>query len=110
MHRGVEFAGENSLANLAHERAALAAMRQQLAGLVGIAGGFELDDLDGDIRRDQRQPPGDLLGLGERHGALARADPHLSHDWPSLYANRFPSRIKCGTGFRSKTLYRASSR
>ena len=66
-HRGADFGDEG---------AALAAMRQQLAGLVGIADGLELDDLDIELGRRGGQPPRDVLGLGKRHGALARADPH----------------------------------
>ena len=46
MHRRMQFAGQHRRADLRNERAALAAMRQQLAGLVEIACGFELDDLD----------------------------------------------------------------
>ena len=57
------------------EGAALAAMRQQLAGLVEIARGFELDDLDLDVGNGRGQAAGNLLGLGQRHRALARADP-----------------------------------
>ena len=63
-------------ANFGHESAALAAMHQQLAGLVGIPDGFELDDFDVELRRRRLQPPGNFLGLGQRHDALARADTH----------------------------------
>jgi len=51
-------------------------MHQKLAGLVGIADGFELDDFDIEIGRRRRQAPRNVLGLGKRHDALARADPH----------------------------------
>ena len=46
MHRGLQFAGAHGLADFGDEGAALAAMAQQLAGLVLIAAGFEPDDLD----------------------------------------------------------------
>ena len=36
---------------------------------------FELDDLDLEIGSGRGQAPGDFLGLGQRHDALARADP-----------------------------------
>jgi len=75
MHRGLQIARNNRLADFGDERAALAAMRQQLAGLIPIAGGFELDDLDLDIGDDRGQAPGNFLGLRQRHGALARAYP-----------------------------------
>jgi hypothetical protein len=48
MHRGVKFSGQHRLAYLRDKSAALAAMRQQLAGLVDITRRLELDDLDGD--------------------------------------------------------------
>ncbi len=76
MHRGVQFAGSDRGTDFGDEGAALAAMHQQFAGLVGIADGLEFDDLDIEIRCCRHQPPGNLLGLGKRHGALARADPH----------------------------------
>ena len=43
---------------------------------VGIPDGFELDDFDVELRRRRLQPPGNFLGLGQRHDALARADTH----------------------------------
>ncbi len=46
MHGRMQLPGNYRLADFGDECPALAAMRQQLAGLVGIACGFELDDLD----------------------------------------------------------------
>ncbi len=74
MHCGLQFAGDNRLADFGNECATLAAMRQQLAGLIRIACGFELHDLDIDIGSDRGEAPGNFLGLGHRHDALARAD------------------------------------
>ena len=54
-------------------------MLQQLAGLIGIARGFELDDLDIDVGSDRRQAPGNFFGLRQRHDALARAVTHCHH-------------------------------
>ena len=51
-------------------------MNQELAGLIAIAGGFELDDLDPQFGRRHRQALCNVLGLGQRHRALARAYPH----------------------------------
>ena len=48
----------------------------RFAGLVGIPDSLELDDFDAELGRHGQQPPGNLLGLGERHGTLARADTH----------------------------------
>src|SRR5271170_4433351 len=76
MHRGLQFARHHRLADFGDEGAALAAMRQQLADLVGIACGFELDDFDLEFGRDRAQAPGNLGGLRQRHDALAGADPH----------------------------------
>ncbi len=75
MHRRLQFAGQHGGADLCDKGTALAAMRQQLAGLVGIAGGLEFHDLDGEPRRGAHELPRDLVGLGERHDALARAYP-----------------------------------
>jgi hypothetical protein len=75
MHRGLQLARYNRLADFGDERAALAAVLQQLAGLIGIACGLELDDLDLEAGNGRGQPPCDLLGLGQRHHALARTDP-----------------------------------
>jgi hypothetical protein len=50
-------------------------MHQQFAGLLGIADGFEFYDFDLDAGRCRRKTPRNFLGLGKRHGALARADP-----------------------------------
>ena len=75
MHRGVQFARPDGIADFGHECAALAAMLQELAGLVGIACGFELDDFDIDTGNGRDETPGNFLGLGQRHDALARADP-----------------------------------
>ena len=75
MHRGLQVASNHRLADFGNERAALAAMRQQLAGLIPVARGLELDDLDLDIGSDRDQAPGNFLGLRQRHGALARAYP-----------------------------------
>ena len=69
----MQFAGPYGVADLGHEGATLAAMRQQLAGLVGIAGGLELDDLD--IGAGGGQAAGYFRGLGKRHDALSRSDP-----------------------------------
>ena len=74
-YRGVQLAGAHRVANFSHESATLAAVLQQLAGLVLIARRFELDDFDLDIGSGRGQTPGDFLGLGQRHGALARTDP-----------------------------------
>ncbi len=46
MHRGLQLSGAHRRADFGDEGAALAAMAQQLAGLVLVAAGFELDDLD----------------------------------------------------------------
>ena len=54
MHRGMKFARCDGGADFRDEGAALAAMNQQLAGLVAIARGLELDDLD---IRVPAQPP-----------------------------------------------------
>src|SRR6266404_272009 len=76
MHGRVQFARNNCLADFGNECAALASMLQQLAGLIRIACGFELDDLDINVGRDHVQAAGNFLGLGQRHDALARADPY----------------------------------
>src|SRR4051794_4909694 len=78
MHRGVQFARGNGLADFADKGSTLAAMGQQLAGLIAIACGFELDDLDVDPGNSRGEPAGNLLGLGQRHDALARAYPYAS--------------------------------
>ncbi len=65
MHRGVQLPGPDRIADFGHEGAALAAVLQQLAGLVGIARRFELDDLDVDIGNGRGQAPGNFLGLGQ---------------------------------------------
>src|ERR1700723_1096449 len=61
-------------------------MLQQLAGLIGIARGFELDDLDVETGNGRGEAPGDFPGLRQRHHALARADPQLN-----CRHSRFPS-------------------
>ncbi len=71
----MQFARPHRIADRGHERAAFATVRQQFAGLVGIACGLELDDLDIDAGRGHSQAAGNLLGLGKRHHALARSDP-----------------------------------
>ena len=76
MHRRLQFAGADRGANLRHERAALAAVAQELAHLVVVAARVEFDDFDGEVAPGRPQLPGDLLRLGKSHGALARADPH----------------------------------
>src|SRR5674476_1292346 len=53
---------------------AFVAVLQQLAGLIGIARGLELDDLNLETGDGRGQPPCNFLGLGQRHHALARAD------------------------------------
>ena len=73
MHRCVEPSVKHRLANLRHEGPTFAAMRQELANLVGIARGLELDDFD--LGADGIQASCDLLSLGDRHCAFARADP-----------------------------------
>jgi hypothetical protein len=70
MHCRLQFAGSDGCADLRDKRPALAAMRQQFSGLVDIAGGFELDDLDRNTRHRAQRLPRDLVRLGERHGAL----------------------------------------
>ena len=75
MHRCLEFAGQHRGTDLRDEGAALAAMRQQLAGLIEIARGVELDDLDIEIGHDGGQAARDLFRLCQRHRALAGADP-----------------------------------
>src|SRR6185312_6649292 len=92
MHRCMELPGNYRLADLRDEGTALAAMRQQLAGLVDIARCFELDDLDRDAGNGGRQPARDLFRLRQRHCALARADPELRHLGPLLF-HRASSRI-----------------
>ena len=67
------------LADLRDKGAALAAMRQELAGLVDIACRFELDDLDLDTGNGGLQPARDFVRLRQRHRALARADAKLRH-------------------------------
>src|ERR1700716_4245626 len=76
MHRSLQFAGNYRLADFGNECATLAAVRQQLADLIGIAGGFELHDFDIDVGSGCGQAAGNFLGLGQRHDALARADPY----------------------------------
>jgi hypothetical protein len=70
-------------------------MLQQLAGLIRIARGFELDDLDINIGRDRVQAAGNFLGLGQCHDALARADPystcHHSHPIEAVQQPRLVS-------------------
>jgi hypothetical protein len=78
MHGGVKPARYHGGADFGHEGATLAAMDQELAGLVGIACGLELDDLDVQLGCCDRQALRNILGLGERHGALARAYPHCN--------------------------------
>ena len=75
MHRGVQFSRPDGIANFGHKCAALAAVRQQLAGLVQIARGLELDDFDLDTGNGRGETPGNLRGLRQCHGALSRADP-----------------------------------
>ena len=74
MHRRLQLAGAHRLADLGDEGAALAAMAQQLAGLVLVAAGFELDDLDVERGIGRAQQPRDRFRLRQRHHALARAD------------------------------------
>ena len=54
-------------------------MRQQLAGLVDVASGFEFHGLDVEAGQRRGQAPRDLSGLRQRHRALARADPQSIH-------------------------------
>ena len=75
VHRRLQLPGPHRLANFGDERAALAAMAQQLAGLILIATGFELDDLDVEGRIGRAEQPRDRFRLRQRHHALARADP-----------------------------------
>ncbi len=74
MHGGLQFAGPHCRADLGDEGAALAAMAQQFGGLVLIAAGLELDDLDVQVRPGGAQQSRDLFGLRQRHRALARPD------------------------------------
>ena len=75
MHRRLQLARANGLADFGNKSSALAAMGQQLAGLVDIARRLELDDLDIDVGSHGRELPRNGLGLGQGHGALACADP-----------------------------------
>src|SRR5215813_982231 len=67
-------------------------MRQELSGLVGVASGFELDDLKLDAGNGSLEAARDLLRLRQRHCALARADPKSRHLMPLLF-HRASSRI-----------------
>ena len=75
VHRRLQLPGANSLADFDNESSALAPVRQQLAGLVNITSGLELDDLDIGVRHSRYQTAGNLLRLDQGHGALACADP-----------------------------------
>src|SRR5713101_363327 len=111
MHRGVQFAGNNGRTDFGNERAALAAVLQQLAGLIGIAGRFELDDLDIDIGIGRGQPTGNFLGLGQRHRALPRADPYSSCHHSCSFNAALDSRPGSGRTIEpGAPRYRASSR
>src|SRR5258708_37344860 len=121
MHRGVQIARADRIADFRHEGAALAAMCQQLAGLVQIAGCFELDDLDLDTGSGRGQAPGNLLGLGQRHGALAGADPYSNcHRLRSIRCRsgiaagfrpqHRASRCRKANASPARLAYRASSR
>jgi hypothetical protein len=96
MHRGVQFAGNNGRTDFGDERAALAAVLQQLAGLIGIARRFELDDLDIEIGIGRDQPTGNFLGLGQRHRALARADPYSNGHHSCSFNAALESRLGSG--------------
>jgi hypothetical protein len=74
MHRRLQFARSHRFTDFCNEGAALAAMTEQLAGLVLIATGLKPDDLDVQPRTGGMELPGDLFGLRECHHALARAD------------------------------------
>ena len=74
MHRRLQLARAHRFADFGDKGAALAAMAQQLAGLVLVAAGFELDDLDVERGIGRPQQPRDRFGLRQRHRALARAD------------------------------------
>ena len=50
-------------------------MRQELANLIGIARGLELDDFDVQARSGRDELAGNFLGLRQRHRALARTYP-----------------------------------
>ena len=67
---------DHGLADFGDECPALAAVRQQQAGLVLIAARLELDDLDIQIWRSRRETACDFLGLRERHRTFARPDTH----------------------------------
>src|SRR4029077_1645161 len=75
MHGRVQLSRANGIADFGDEGAALAAMLQKLAGLIDVASGLELDDLDVNIGHSRGKLPSNLLGLHQRHGAFARADP-----------------------------------
>src|ERR1700755_841926 len=92
MHCGVKFARNHRFADLRDERTALAAMRQQLSGLVDVTCRVELDDLDIDAGDGRAQPARDLVRLRQRHRALARADPKCGH-LRRLLPHRESSRI-----------------
>src|SRR5437588_4764662 len=78
MHGRMQLPGNHGLADFSDECPSLAAMRQQLAGLVRIARSFELDNLHVDIRNRRGQPPRNFFGLGQSHRAFACADPYSS--------------------------------
>src|SRR3954447_9059627 len=82
MHRGVESSVKHRFANLRHEGSTFASMRQELADLVDIARCLEFDDFD--LGADGIQASCDLLSLGDRHRAFARADPQ------SIRSNTYP--------------------
>jgi hypothetical protein len=63
MHRRMQLALAHRAADLGDEGAALAAMGQELAGLIGITRGLELDDLYLKRGYRGRQAAGDLFGL-----------------------------------------------
>jgi len=81
MHGRLQLPGADRSADFSNEGSALATMGQQFTGLVDIACRLKLDDLDIDFRGHRRETPGDFLGLGQGHGALACADPqsHQTH-------------------------------
>jgi len=86
-------------ANLRHEGAALAAMGQELAGLIDIAPRIELDHLDIETGHGRGQSARDFHRLRQRHRALPCSDPQaITHYERSLViahpagSYRMPSR------------------
>jgi len=107
MHRRVKLSRSDRGANFGDKGAALAAMHEQVAGLVGIANGFELDDLDVKIRRCVAKARCNFFGLNKRHRTLARADTHRNCH-PALHPSK-PRSVAASFLFQIKTSRRRNA-